>query len=70
VAGYSAMDVIAAGVRQANSFDAKLVEKALRSLKLQTLVGSVQFDSSGDLEEQKVYVFQVKDGEFVQLPAE
>ncbi len=70
VAGYSAMDVIAAGVRQANSFDARLVEKALRSLKLQTLVGSVQFDSSGDLEEQKVYVFQVKDGEFVQLPAE
>ena len=70
VAGYSAMDVIAAGVRQANSFDAKLVEKALRSLKLQTLVGSVQFDSSGDLEEQKVYLFQVKDGEFVQLPAE
>lgn len=64
------MDVIAAGVRQANSFDARLVEKALRSLKLQTLVGSVQFDSSGDLEEQKVYVFQVKDGEFVQLPAE
>lgn len=70
VAGYSAMDVIAAGVRQANSFDARLVEKALRSLKLQTLVGSVQFDSSGDLEEQKVYLFQVKDGEFVQLPAE
>lgn len=70
VAGYSAMDVIAAGVRQANSFDAGLVAKALRSLKLQTLVGSVQFDSSGDLEDQKVYIFQVKNGEFVQLPAE
>ena len=70
VAGYSAMDVIAAGVRQANSFDAALVVRALRSVKLQTLVGDVQFDSSGDLEDQKVYVFQVKDGEFVQLSAE
>jgi branched-chain amino acid transport system substrate-binding protein len=70
VAGYSAMDVIAAGVRQANSFDAALVAKALRSLNLQTLVGNVQFDLSGDLENQKVYIFQVKGGEFVQLAAE
>ena len=70
VAGYSAMDVIAAGIRKANSFETSRVADAIRSMELETLVGRVRFDAAGDLQEQKVYVFQVKSGEFVQLSAE
>lgn len=70
VAGYSAMDVIAEGIKKANSFDAAKVAEAIRSLDLQTLVGRVSYNSVGDLREQRVYIFQVKDGEFVQLSAE
>ncbi len=70
VAGYSAMDVIASGIRKANSFDGRLVANAIRSIEMETLVGHVRFDASGDLQEQKVYIFQVKDGEFVQLSEE
>jgi branched-chain amino acid transport system substrate-binding protein len=70
VAGYSAMDVIAAGIRKANSFETNQVADAIRSMELETLVGRVRFDAAGDLQEQKVYIFQVKSGEFVQLSAE
>jgi branched-chain amino acid transport system substrate-binding protein len=70
VAGYSAMDVIAAGVKKANTFDASKVADAIRSLDLQTLVGQVRYNSAGDLQQQPIYIFHVENGEFVQLSAE
>ncbi len=70
VAGYSAMDVIAAGIKKANSFDTAQVADAIRSLDLQTLVGQVRYNSAGDLQQQPIYIFQVQNGEFVQLSAE
>jgi len=70
VAGYSAMDVIAAGVKKANTFDASRVADAIRGLDFQTLVGQVRYNAAGDLQQPKVYIFQVKDGEFTQLSAE
>ena len=70
VAGYSAMDVIAAGIKKANTFDASKVADAIRGLDLQTLVGEVRYNAAGDLQQPKVYIFQVKDGEFTQLSAE
>ncbi len=66
VPGYSAMAVLSAAVQKANTFDVARVEDALHQLDLNTLVGHVNYDSAGDLKEQRVYVFQVKDGAFVQ----
>ena len=70
VAGYSALDVIAAGIKKANTFDASKVADAIRSLDLQTLVGQVRYNAAGDLQQPRVYIFQVKNGEFSQLSAE
>jgi branched-chain amino acid transport system substrate-binding protein len=67
VPGYSAMAVLAEGVKKANTFDAARVADAIRALDLKTLVGQVAYDASGDLKEQRVYIFQVKEGAFVQV---
>ncbi len=67
VPGYSAMAVLAAGVQKANTFDAAKVSDALRQVDLTTLVGHVTYDPRGDLKEQRVYVFQVKQGGFAQV---
>jgi branched-chain amino acid transport system substrate-binding protein len=67
VPGYAAMAVLAEGVKKANTLDARQVADAIRALDLTTLVGKVNYDTSGDLKEQRVYIFQVKDGAFVQV---
>jgi branched-chain amino acid transport system substrate-binding protein len=67
VPGYAAMAVLAEGVKKANSFDAARVAEAIHALDLNTLVGHVTYDAGGDLKEQRVYIFQVKDGEFAQV---
>lgn len=66
VPGYSALAVLAEGVKKAGTFDAARVADAIRALDLPTLVGRVSYDASGDLKEQRVYVFEVKEGAFVQ----
>jgi branched-chain amino acid transport system substrate-binding protein len=69
-AGYSAMAVLAQGIKDAKSLDRAKVSDALHRLQLTTLVGEVAYDDRGDLRQQKVYVFQVQDGRYVQvLPA-
>jgi branched-chain amino acid transport system substrate-binding protein len=67
IAGYSAMAVIAEGVREAKSLDATSVADAIRRLDLVSLVGHISYDDRGDLREQKVYVFQVRNGDFAQV---
>jgi branched-chain amino acid transport system substrate-binding protein len=67
IPGYSAMAVLAAAVQKANTFEAPRVEDALHQLDITTLVGHITYDPGGDLKEQRVYVFQVKDGAFVQV---
>lgn len=67
IPGYSAMAVLAEGVKKANTLDASRVADAIRALDLTTLVGKVNYDASGDLKEQRVFVFQVKEGAFVQV---
>ncbi len=67
VPGYSAMAVLAEGVKQANTFAATRVADAIRALDLKTLVGQVTYEANGDLRDQRVYVFQVKEGAFVQV---
>lgn len=67
IAGHSAMMVIAEGVEKAKSLNANDVSQALREADFSALIGKVAYDDRGDLEEQRVYIFQVRDQEFVQV---
>ncbi len=67
IAGYSALTVMAEGARHAKSLDAAAVSRALRQISLSTLVGPVKYDAKGDLREQRIFIFQVLDDEFVQV---
>jgi branched-chain amino acid transport system substrate-binding protein len=67
IPGYSAMAVLAEGVKKANSLEAARIADAIRALDMKTLVGQVAYDGNGDLKQQQVYVFQVKDGAFTQV---
>ncbi len=67
VAGFSAMLALAEGVKRARSLQVDAILQALRQLDLQTPVGRIRFDEKGDLVEQYVYIFQVRDGDFVQV---
>jgi branched-chain amino acid transport system substrate-binding protein len=72
--GYSAMQVLAEGAKKAGSVSvsnpregAAKVADAIRSLDLTTPLGKVQYQDNGDLQDAKIYIFQVKGGEFVQV---
>ncbi len=67
IAGYSAMQVIVEGIKKAGAPDGAQVVNAIRGLDFQSLVGRISYDPNGDLEEQRIYVFQVKEGEFAPL---
>ena len=67
VNGYSAMQVLAEGVKKAGSLDSAKVEAAIRSLDITTPLGKVQFQDDGDLKAAQIYIFQVKDGQFTQV---
>jgi branched-chain amino acid transport system substrate-binding protein len=67
VNGYSAMQVLAEGVKKAGSFDGSKVEQAIRGLDIKTPLGEVQYQDDGDLKAAQIYIFQVKDGQFVQV---
>jgi branched-chain amino acid transport system substrate-binding protein len=66
--GYSALEVLAAGVRKAGSFDASQVAGAIRSLtEVETPMGSLAYTAEGDLKDQKIYIFQVQESDWVQV---
>ena len=67
VNGYSAMQVLAEGVKQAGSLSAAKVADAIRKLDIKTPLGAVQYQDNGDLRAAQIYTFQVKDGQFVQV---
>ncbi len=64
--GYSALAVLAEGVQKAESFEAAKVAEAIRSLDIDAPVGHISYNPDGDLENPKVYIFQVQDEAFVQ----
>ena len=70
--GYSALKALGEAVKKANSIDAKQVEAALHAIDLKTPIGQIAYDASGDLKDQRIYIFQVqKVGDelaFVQVP--
>jgi branched-chain amino acid transport system substrate-binding protein len=66
--GYSAVEVLAEGVKEAGTFDATQVAGAIRSLSgFNTLMGNLSYTATGDLKDQKIYIFQVQGGDWVQV---
>lgn len=65
--GYSAMQVLAEGVRKAGVLSGGKVTDAIRKLDVVTPLGKVQFQDNGDLRAAQIYIFQVKGGQFVQV---
>jgi branched-chain amino acid transport system substrate-binding protein len=66
--GFSAMEVLAEGVNKAGTFDALQVAGAIRSLAgIQTPMGELAYTPEGDLKDQKIYIFQVQGGDWVQV---
>jgi branched-chain amino acid transport system substrate-binding protein len=66
--GYSALQVLAAGVRKAGTFDTAQVADAIRGLTaVETPMGNLSYTAEGDLKDQKIYIFQVQEGDWVQV---
>jgi len=66
-AGYSAMHVLAEGIKKAGTFDVGAVEKALHAIDMQSLVGQIRYDERGDLRDPHIYIFRVRDEAFTQV---
>jgi ABC-type branched-subunit amino acid transport system substrate-binding protein len=67
--GYSAMAVLAEGTKKAKSLDADRVAQAIRELRFDTPAAPIGYTPQGELQTQPIYVFQVRDGAFVQVAA-
>ena len=67
IAGYSAMTILAEATRKANSLDPAAIEQALHSNDFSALIGTVRYNANGDLKDQRIYMFQVRQGDFVQV---
>jgi len=68
VNGFSALEVLAEGVKKAGSFDAKQVAGAIRGLAaVDTPMGPLSYGAEGDLRDQKIYIFQVRDSDWAQV---
>jgi len=66
--GYSALEVLADGVREAGSLDADRIAEAIRNAPaIETPMGQLRYDSDGDLQQQTIYIFQVQEGDWVQV---
>ena len=66
--GFAALEVLAEGVREAGSLDAGQVADAIRGLaNVETPMGPLSFGAEGDLRDPKIYIFQVQEGDWVQV---
>jgi branched-chain amino acid transport system substrate-binding protein len=66
--GFSAMSVLAEGVKKAGSLDAAQVANAIHGLSgIETPMGSLSYTNAGDLVKQAIYIFQVQNGDWVQV---
>jgi branched-chain amino acid transport system substrate-binding protein len=67
VNGYVAMQVLAAGVREADSLELERIANALRNNAISTLLGDLRFDAQGDLVDPGIWIYQVQNSEFIQV---
>jgi branched-chain amino acid transport system substrate-binding protein len=65
--GYVAMEVLLDGVEKAGDFGSHAIANAIRSLDFDSLLGHVSYDSTGDLKDPTIYIFQVQDDQFEQV---
>ncbi|MBI4317346.1 MAG: branched-chain amino acid ABC transporter substrate-binding protein [Chloroflexi bacterium] len=70
ITGHAAGQVVLEGIKRANSAKGSVVAEALRKLELKTLIGDWAADARGDMRVRKIYLFQVRDGRFVQIGEE
>ena len=67
VNGYVAMQVLADGVRKANSTDAAQVAGAIRTHAMDTLLDTLRYEANGDLQAPEIWIYQVVNSEFQQV---
>ncbi len=67
VNGYVAMQVLAEGIRRANTPDPQAVAQALRENEIPTLLGPLRFDANGDLVNPRIWIYRVENDEFRQV---
>lgn len=67
VNGYVAMQVLAEGVRQANSLDAARVADAIRNGRIPTLLNELRYQPNGDLADAQIWIYRVSDAQFEQV---
>lgn len=67
VNGYVAMQVLAEGVKAADSLEADAIAAALRSDPIPTVLGEMRFDAKGDLANPQIWIYRVEDSEFRQV---
>lgn len=67
VNGYTAMEVLAEGAKKANSLEGPKVADAIRQLSFESLIGAINYDNQGDLEQQRLFIFQVQQDSFEQV---
>ncbi len=65
--GYVAMQVLAAGVRGAGSFEGRAMSRAIRETGAETRFGPVRFSTNGDRAEARIWIYRVEGGEFRQI---
>jgi branched-chain amino acid transport system substrate-binding protein len=66
--GFSALKVLAEGVTKAGTLDAAQVAAAIRNLAgVTTPMGDLSYNDAGDLQDQKIYIFQVQQGDWAQV---
>ena len=66
--GHSALKVLVAGVEKAGTFDAAKVANAIRGLSgIETTMGELSYESDGDLQDQRIYIYQVQGGDWAQV---
>lgn len=67
VNGYVAMQVLADGVRQADSLQVGAIAQAMRGNTLDTILNGLQFNEDGDVVDPQIWIYQVVDSEFQQV---
>ena len=65
--GYVAMKVLLDGSEKAGSLDSGSVSDAIRQLDMDSLLGHISFQATGDLKDPTIYIFEVQDSTFVQV---
>ena len=65
--GYLAMEVLAAGVRAADSFEGHAIGKAIRERGAETRFGPLRFSSNGDRADARIWIYRVQEGGFRQI---